>query len=194
MSTSSDVSPAGYPITVLLERPQRSSRLLLIFRGFLAFPHFFFALVVFLLAYVAVLISYVVVLITGRNPFAGFVAGVLRYVTRLSAYLQYLTDKYPPFSLGEDPDYPVRVVIPQPGKLPRWRVLSSFLLFPHYIALYVVLIIAGILTIFVWVAILITGRYPAGFFGFISGALRWQTRVNAYVFLVAQSYPPFSLD
>jgi len=44
------------------------------------------------------------------------------------------------------------------------------------------------------ISILITGRYPAGLYRFAVGVLRWSTRVEAYVFLMRDEYPPFSLD
>ena len=45
-----------------------------------------------------------------------------------------------------------------------------------------------------WFAVLLTGRYPKGIFGFVEGVLRWGLRVQAYAFvLVTDRYPPFSL-
>ena len=42
-------------------------------------------------------------------------------------------------------------------------------------------------------AILFTGHFPQGMFDFVSGAVRWQLRVNGYVVLLTDEYPPFSL-
>lgn len=43
-------------------------------------------------------------------------------------------------------------------------------------------------------AILFTGRYPRGIFGFVEGVSRWHNRVVAYAFtLVTDQYPPFRL-
>ena len=35
-----------------------------------------------------------------------------------------------------------------------------------------------------WFAILFTGTYPKGMFGFVEGVIRWNIRVTAYAFTV----------
>jgi len=44
------------------------------------------------------------------------------------------------------------------------------------------------------VSILVTGRYPAALYEFAVGALRWNIRVEAYLLLLSDHYPPFSLS
>ena len=55
----------------------------------------------------------------------------------------------------------------------------------YAIAFYVVLVIA-------WFALLFTGRWPRGLYGFAGGFLRYITRFSAYFFLGVDNYPPFS--
>jgi hypothetical protein len=45
-----------------------------------------------------------------------------------------------------------------------------------------------------WCAILLTGRYPRALYDFGVGVLRWNTRVEAYLLLLHDEYPPFSLE
>ena len=45
-----------------------------------------------------------------------------------------------------------------------------------------------------WFIILITGRYPRGLYDFGVGALRWLIRVEAYLLLMVDDYPPFSMS
>ena len=60
-----------------------------------------------------------------------------------------------------------------------------FFLWFYAIAFYVVLVIA-------WFALLFTGRWPSGLYGFAGGFLRYITRFSAYLFLGVDNYPPFS--
>ena len=54
---------------------------------------------------------------------------------------------------------------------------------------------AVFMVIVAWFAILFTGRYPRGIFGFVEGVIRWNNRVVGYaITLVTDRYPPFSLD
>jgi hypothetical protein len=56
-------------------------------------------------------------------------------------------------------------------------------------------IAAFFVVVFVWFAILFTGRYPTGLFHFVEGVVRWNNRVAGYaVVLVTDQYPPFRLE
>jgi len=48
--------------------------------------------------------------------------------------------------------------------------------------------------IIAWVSILITRTYPEGLYRFGVGCLRWLLRVEAYVLLLVDEYPPFSFS
>ena len=119
---------------------------------------------------------------------------LIRFSTRVSAYLALLGDEYP--STDEDQEVHVEIAYPDaPHELNRWLPLVKwFLAIPHYIAL-AGLFVAGLLCIvYAWFAILFTGRYPRPIFDFIVGILRWFVRVDAYAFLLStDKYPPFSL-
>jgi hypothetical protein len=41
--------------------------------------------------------------------------------------------------------------------------------------------------------ILFTGRYPETLYGFAIGVFAWTVRVEAYMLLLRDEYPPFSL-
>jgi hypothetical protein len=65
---------------------------------------------------------------------------------------------------------------------------------PHYVVLLFLWIGAVVAVIVAWFAILFTGRYPRGLFGFVEGVLRWQNRVLGYAFILATDrYPRFGL-
>jgi hypothetical protein len=57
----------------------------------------------------------------------------------------------------------------------------------------VLTLVAGILVFVAWFAILFTGRFPEGLYGFSVGVSRWYARLYAYLYLLVDEYPPFSL-
>jgi hypothetical protein len=54
------------------------------------------------------------------------------------------------------------------------------------------LFVAHFAVMIAWLAIVFTGRYPQGLYDFVAGALRNQTRLNAYAHLVTDAYPPWN--
>jgi len=117
-----------------------------------------------------------------------------RFSTRVSAYLALLDDAYP--STDEEQSVHLAIDTPDGAVLSRWLPLVKWLLaIPHYIVLFFLGIAAFFVVVFAWFAILFTGRYPRGAFGFVVGVFRWGLRVGCYAFLLTTDrYPPFSLD
>jgi hypothetical protein len=77
----------------------------------------------------------------------------------------------------------------------RNRVTTFFrllLAIPHYIVLMFYGLAAFVAVVIAWFALLFTGRWPQGLYDFTAGFLRYTTRVNAYTWLLADPYPPFS--
>ena len=92
-------------------------------------------------------------------------------------------------------EYPVTVDINYQYKLSRLTTFFRIILvIPQLIALYFIGIIADIIIIIAWLAILVIGRYPRWAFNFISGYVRWYTRVSGYYCLLTDKYPPFRLE
>ncbi len=123
------------------------------------------------------------------------------------------TDKYPPFSLQPDADYPADLEIDYPETLHRGLVLVKWwlLAIPHYLIIGAVVsggIVAGggddwagasisllsVLLLVALIALLFTARYPQGVYDFVMGLNRWMIRVQAYASLMRDEYPPFRLD
>ena len=72
--------------------------------------------------------------------------------------------------------------------------MKWILAIPHLIVLIVLSIVAFVLGIVAWFAILFTGKYSRGIFNFMEGLMRWSLRVEAYAFLMTtDKYPPFRL-
>lgn len=117
-----------------------------------------------------------------------------RFGNRVGAYLALMDDRYP----STDDHQSVHLDYPYPDAardLNRWLPIVKWLLaIPHYVVLAILDIAAVAVVIVAWFAILVTGRYPRGMFGFVQGVIRWHNRVIAYAFtLVTDRYPPFRM-
>ena len=184
----------SYPVRLDIEYPDQLSRLLIFVKWLLAIPHFIALFFLAIGAYVVLIISWFAVIITGAFPESMFnyMVGVLRWTARVQAYVSLMTDAYPPFSLEDDPEYPVRVEIDYPQQIARWRPLITWLLvIPAAIAAWLILLAADVCVFLAWFAILITGRYPEGMFNVVLIAHRWALRVGTYLYWMEEPYPPF---
>ena len=117
----------------------------------------------------------------------------LRWRTRALAYMALLVDGYPPFG---DAPYPASIEIVDPA-LPRDRATIAvrlLLAVPHLLLLALLLFAWFVTTVVAWVAILFTGVYPASLAPFGLGVMRWLLRVEAYMLLLVDDYPPFALE
>lgn len=118
---------------------------------------------------------------------------LIRFGARVGAYAALLTDRYP----STDEQQAVHLELPEPdtSALNRWLPLVKwFLAIPHYVVLAVLYVGVVFAVIGAWFAILFTGRYPRGLFGYVVGVGRWHVRVIAYAYaLVTDAYPPFRL-
>jgi hypothetical protein len=101
-------------------------------------------------------------------------------------------DAYPPFG---DAPYPVSVdVTPPAGPRDTATIAVRLLLvLPHLIVLPFLLFAWLITSVIAWCAILFTGVYPPSLFQFGAGVLQWSLRVEAYMLLLVDEYPPFEL-
>lgn len=172
----------------------------------LLIPHLIVLVFLWLAYWVLTVIAMFAILFTRRYPRAmfDFNVGVMRWTWRVLfyGYSALATDRYPPFSLGEEPDYPATLHVPYPGELSRGLALVKWwlLAIPHYL---VVGIFTGgggygglvtLLAIFAGVALLFTQHYPRGIFDVVMGMNRWAFRVAVYASLMTDDYPPFRLD
>ena len=147
-----------------------------------------------LVAIVLAVVSWVTIVLAGQHitGIRQFTSFYLRWRLRALAYLMLLEDKYPPF--GDEP-YPTSITVDDPtGPRRRLSVLLRIILaIPHVLVLAFLVFAWWIVTFVAWLTILFAGVYPAGMYDFAVGCLRWLMRVEAYVLLMVDDYPPFSL-
>jgi hypothetical protein len=206
------------PVRLNARLDDAPSRLLWLVKWFLLVPHLIVLFLLWLAFPAVTFVALVAILFTGRYPRAlfDFNLGVMRWTWRVwcYGYGALATDRYPPFSLDEEPDYPATLDVDYPERLSRGLVLVKWLLaIPHYL---VIAFFAGgggfvlwqwgqgwlgfdgglvtLLSVFAGVALLFTGRYPHGIFDLVIGMNRWMLRVGAYTALMTDEYPPCRLD
>jgi hypothetical protein len=143
---------------------------------------------------VVAMIAWFAILFTGRYPegLRALAIYYLRWRVRAVAYAALLRDEYPPFGEGT---YPASLELGPPED-PRDRVTVAvriFLAIPHLLILWALGIAWAFTTVIAWFWILFNGNYPRGLYDFAVGVLRWNTRVEGYLLLLYDAYPPFSL-
>ena len=187
---------SSYPLRFDVEYPERLSRWKIFVKWLLAIPHIIVMYVLAILAMLFTFIAFFAILFTKRYPqgLFNFVVGFYRWNANVGAYVYLLRDEYPPFTMDAG-RYPVTFEVDYPESLSRWLIFVKWLLaFPNMIVLSLVGIVAFVLWVVAWFAILFTGRMPRGIFGFLVGYTRWNYRLTAYVWLMTDRYPPFSLS
>ncbi|HUO47849.1 MAG TPA: DUF4389 domain-containing protein, partial [Acidimicrobiales bacterium] len=82
-----------------------------------------------------------------------------------------------------------------PGPQNRWTVFFRLiLLVPQFFVAFAYGVAAFVLVVLGWFAALVTGRMPASFAGFLASFIQYYTRLTAYLYLMHDAYPPFSLN
>jgi hypothetical protein len=214
------VTAGPYPVAVTGFIDPELSRWMWLVKWLLAIPHYIVLAFLWVGAAILWLVALFAIAFTGRYPrgIFDYMVGVMRWTWRVSYYAfgAVATDRYPPFSLQRDLDYPATFDVEYPERLSRGLVWVKWwlLALPHYLIVGVLTsglvwwaadidgdaalqIGGGLIGILVLIAAIIlgfTGRYPQGLFDLIMGCQRWALRVGAYAALMTDEYPPFRLD
>src|SRR3954454_21070245 len=206
-----NISP--YPLQLTGELSPQLSRGLWLVKWLLAIPHFIVLVFLWIAFAVVSVVAFFAILFTGRYPrgLFDFNVGVLRWTWRVGfySYSALATDRYPPFTLKDVPDYPARLEVAYPQSLSRGLVLVKWwlLALPQYLIVGVFAGgawagwnaandhwawtsgggLIGLLVFIAGVVLLFTGRYPKAIFDFVLGMNRWVYRVAAYATLMTDA-------
>ena len=205
-----EVSEPAYPVSLEGRLDPELGRWLWLVKWLLAIPHYLVLFFLWIAFFVMTVVAFFAILITARYPRSvfDFNLGVLRWTWRVAfySYSALGTDRYPPFSLGPEPDYPATLDVAYPERLSRGLVLVKWwlLAIPQYLIVgifngtwgfsrwgwgewgggsvdwswpFMGGGVIGVLVLFAAVALLFTARYPRGMFDFVIGMNRWTYRV-----------------
>jgi hypothetical protein len=198
----------AYPLTLKGELAEKLSQWLWLVKWLLIIPHAIVLCFLWVAAVFVTVIAFFAILFTGQypRPLFNFTVGVLRWSWRVSfySYGALATDKYPPFNLGKV-DYPADLEVTYIEDLVRWMPLVKWLFaIPHYACIaalsgygwehFPFIGLLPVLIVITAVLLLFTGKYRQDIWKLVMGVNRWSFRVAAYVLLLTDEYPPFSLS
>lgn len=194
--------PADYPAKVAVDTPDDLARWRPLVQWILAIPHLIIASALGSLSGAIAVVSWFVILFTGRLPagLATLHVMTLRYSMRAHLYAGFLYDRYPPYDFATSTQGPggspvAFAIAPTLENRDRLTVGLRFLwAIPALLFAFVVAVAGSVCWMLAFFAVIATGRWPVGLRTWVMKMQRVSVRLNAYVSLLTDEYPPFATD
>jgi hypothetical protein len=188
-----------YPISYEADFNPEPNRWTTFFRLLLAIPWFIVATFWLILFAFTHLFAWVAVIILGRYPqwLYEFNSGIVRFMIRTSAWIYLQTDVWPPFSLSDDPSYPLRVnFAPAAARQSRLKAFFRIVLaLPLLLVVsYGTQYIQQLAAVVAWLTIVFRGYLPESINSMMTFLNGFHARVFGYLALLTDDYPPIGLE
>jgi hypothetical protein len=188
-----------YPISYEADFNPAPNRWTTFFRIILAIPWLIVAMFWLLLFAFTHLFAWVAVIVLGRYPawLYEFNSGVVRFLTRVTAWFYLQTDVWPPFGLNDDPGYPIRLnVAPAAARQSRLKALFRLILaLPvAFVVSYGTRFVLSGLGLVAWLTIVFRGYMPEAVNAAMTWTIGFDARVLGYIAILTDDYPPIWLE
>ena len=171
--------------------PETRNRLTVAFRIIWAIPHLIVSQIWGYLAQVLSVVQWFIILFTGKRNEGiwNLQESWLGYYSRVLGYVDLLFDEYPAFGTEPGPA-PVQSAISYEEPANRLtNGLRFFWIIPAAIVAAIMGLVAAVVLLVSWFAIVITGKQSRGWWDFILKVLRYTLQVQAYGLLMTDTYP-----
>jgi hypothetical protein len=180
-----------HPVRVVVDDDLERPRLTVLFRLFLAIPHFVWLALWAIAAFFAAVAAWFAALATGRVPggLQRFLASYVRYGTHVFAFVYLIGRRFPGFT-GRAGTYGIDLELEPAARQSRWRILFRiFLSIPAFIVASALGGVAFVIAFLAWWYALATSRMPEGMRNLGAACLRYSAQTYAYSLLVTDRYP-----
>lgn len=182
----------AHPVELDCSYEETADRLRVFFRFLLVIPHLIFLGIYGIPVLFVEAIAMLVLLFSAKYPekMWNYVLRYLRFDIRVSGYIMFLTDEYPPFNGNEEESYPVTFYIDRPDKW-CWfkfilRILGFVIMLPICM---LVLLVLTILTPTQMGIAFYSGKRDATAFELQVKCLRFMARYAAFVMCLTDELP-----
>jgi hypothetical protein len=180
-----------HPVRAVVTDDLARPRLTVLFRLFLAIPHFVWFFLWTLVVFTIALFVWLVALVLGRlpTPLHRFYAAYVRYGVHLFAFVYLVGRRFPGFA-GTEGSYEIDMAIDPPARQRRLTILFRvFLAVPALIVAGTLSGVVFVIALLAWWYALVKARMPEGMRNLGVSCLRYSAQTSAYLFMVTSRYP-----